>query len=349
LVSPAREAILGLGVGALLERLRAGELQPGEVLRAYQAKALVVNEDINAVCDFLPEAAEQAAGLERLPPGERGPLYGLPVSVKECFLLAGHDSTIGLVGLMGRPAREDAPIIKMLRAQGAVPFCRTNVPQTMVSYGCSNPVYGETKNPTCPGRTPGGSSGGEGALLAAGGSPLGIGSDVGGSLRIPAAFTGVCGLKPTNGRIFEGGRRGGVGVGGPVVRNGVYVVSGFMSRRVEGIWAGMASLLGAVEGMSAEDWRVAPVPWREALARPGRKLKVGYYSDDGIFPATPGMVRAVGETVELLRAAGHQVEAWRPPGLDTLHRLWGEFVLADRGHFLQLKKCGPSMKTSLVH
>ena len=108
-------------------------------------------------------------------------------------------------------------------------------------------------------RTPGGSSGGEAALIAAGGSLLGLGSDVGGSLRIPAHFSGVCGLKPTNGRLYEDGRRGGPGVGMPVLRSGVYGVSGFMSASVAGLEVGMRALLEEARTMTARDWRVAVV------------------------------------------------------------------------------------------
>ena len=156
----AREAILCLAIGELLEKLKTDQLQPLEVLQAYQAKALSVNKEINAVCDFILEATEQAEALATLPPEERGPLYGLPISVKvrlwnqtviffkECFLLAGYDSTIGMGGLIGMKSAKDCPVIDMLKAQvciggnpfnacllvqGALPFCLTNIPQTMVS------------------------------------------------------------------------------------------------------------------------------------------------------------------------------------------------------------------------
>jgi len=333
LVTPEREEILRLGIEELLARLKSDQLHPVAVLQAYQAKAVAVNEEINAVCDFILEATEQAEALALLPPEERGPLHGLPLSVKECFLLAGYDSTIGMGKLIGLKSPKDCSVIEMLKAQGAVPFCLTNVPQTMVSFGCSNPVYGTTKNPHKLDRTPGGSSGGEGALLAAGGSILGLGSDLGGSVRVPAHMSGVCGLKPTSGRIFEGGRRGGVGSGGPVVRNGVYGVSGFMSSSVKGLEVGMMALLEGTEKMAALDWRVAPVPWRNHLANPGRPLKIGFYTKDGIFPPTPGMSRAVQETVDLLKKAGHEVEEWTPPCLEAICNLWLDFGLADQGYF----------------
>jgi len=124
-----------------------------------------------------------------------------------------------------------------------------------------------------------------------------------------------------------------MGSGALVLRNGIYGVMGFMSSSVAGIKVGMRALLMEADKMAAMDWRVIPLNWREELSSPGHPLKVGYYVEDGNFPATPGMVRAVMETVELLRKAGHQVEPWTPPCLKTFNALSGEFVFADRGHF----------------
>ena len=142
-------------------------------------------------------------------------------------------------------------------------------------------------------RTPGGSSGGEAALIGAGGSILGLGSDLGGSLRIPAHFSGVCGLKPTNGRLYEDGRRGAHGAGMAALRLGVYSVAGFMAPRVAGLEVGMRAVLEEARRMAARDWRVAPVPWDKSLHNPGRKLRIAYYEEDGFFPPMPGVQRAL--------------------------------------------------------
>ena len=249
---------------------------------------------------------------------------------QECFYVAGHDATLGLAQYLANPAVRDSSFVSAIKELHAVPFCLTNVPQTMISFGCSNPVYGTTANPHDLTRTPGGSSGGEAALIAAGGSVLGLGSDVGGSLRVPAHFSGVCGLKPTNGRLYEDGRRGGQGADMPSLRCGIYSVSGFMSRDVAGLEVGMKSLLQTSRRMSARDWRVAPVNWDESLHSPGRKLRLAYYQDSS-FPATPAVERGLQEVVSLLREAGHHVEAWTPLDVGQTFSLVYDFLLADKG------------------
>merc|ERR1711892_124429 len=324
LVTPEREAIVSEDVKILLEDLCSGKLNPVVVLEAFQAKALLVDKDINAVCDFILEASDWANALSEIPEEERGPLFGLPISVKECFYVKGYDCTIGLAQFIGKPAQEDSVFVQALKDLHAIPFCLTNIPQTTVSYSCSNPVYGNTANPHDLTRTPGGSSGGEAALIGAGGSILGIGSDVGGSLRI---------LAPFSGRIYESGRRGAQGSGGLILRTGLYSVAGFMSSSVAGLEVGMKALLQESSKMASLDWRVAPVNWSEEKFKPGRKLKIGYYLDDGIFPPTPGIVRGVKEVVELLATAGHEVVPWTPPNLIDIFEVFTNFLLADKGHF----------------
>jgi len=328
-----REKILQRNIRELLDDLRSGLLKPLEVLQAYQAKALEVDQDINAVCDFILEATDWAKALEDIPEEERGALYGLPISIKECFYVAGYDSTIGLAQNIGKPLPADCSFVAGLKELHGIPFCQTNIPQTMLSWSCSNPIYGNTANPNDKTRTPGGSSGGEAALIKAGGSLLGIGSDVGGSLRIPAHFSGVCGLKPTNGRLYEDGRRGTQGSGTPVLRVGVYSVGGFMSSTVAGLEVGMKALLEDARRMAAKDWRVVPVNWDEKLYQPGRKLKIAYYEDDGMFPPMPGVKRGLKEVVELLRNEGHELVPWSPMDCQKVHQNLAHFLFADKGYY----------------
>ena len=164
-MTPNREKIIQKNIRELLGDLKSGLLKPLEVLQAYQAKALEVDQDINAVCDFILEATDWAKALEDIPEEERGALYGLPISVKEwvwvqiflqmilkwqiqeCFYVAGYDSTIGLAQNIGKPLPADCSFVAGLKELHGIPFCQTNIPQTMLSWSCSNPIYGNTANP----------------------------------------------------------------------------------------------------------------------------------------------------------------------------------------------------------
>lgn len=175
--------------------------------------------ELACVTEFLAEAAAEATQLDADFKGKpKPPLFGIPFSVKDnlyvqlflaspclrkgtalsCVQVKGYDVTRGLGSMLGQPAEADFAVVTHMRTLGAVPFARTNVPQTLLQYVSTNPVFGTTLHPDKHDRTPGGSSGGEVALLKAGGIPFGIGSDLGGSLRIPAAFTGLVTLKLTS-------------------------------------------------------------------------------------------------------------------------------------------------------
>ncbi|NXJ09022.1 VDHAP protein, partial [Odontophorus gujanensis] len=162
-------------------------------------KALEVNQEVNCVIDFIHGCEDQLRKLKKQK--EKGLLYGIPVSIKDHIDCKGHVSSAGLVKFLGQVKEEDSVIVQVLKSQGAIPFVKTNIPQTMINYDCSNLIFGQTLNPLNHQKTPGGSSGGEGALIAGGGSLLGIGSDVAGSIRLPSSFCGLCGLKPTGFRI----------------------------------------------------------------------------------------------------------------------------------------------------
>ena len=303
-----------------------------KVLQAFQSKALLVDKKTNAVCDFILEAMDHAKELESVPVEERGPLYGLPVSIKECFLIKGYDATVGLASLLYKPAEADCDIVRHLKELHAIPFCTTNVSQLLFSMNCNNPVYGQTYNPHNLALAPGGSSGGEGALIGGGGSLLGLGTDIGGSVRIPAHVSGICSLKPTtNGRFYMSGMRTSVGVGNDSVINGVYSVNGFLASSVDGLEVAMRALLNNADKMARDDWRVAPLPWREDLFSRERKLKVGWYDYDGIFPAAPSCRRAVHQVVKLLEDDGHEVVQWRPPMLPQIRDTFNKIIWANGG------------------
>eukprot|EP00936_MAST-01D_sp_MAST-1D-sp1_P002071 g2071.t1 len=281
------------------------------------------------------DLARQAKPLSALPP-----LHGVPISIKECIQQRGMHSTIGLAKRAELPAAaEDAVLVKVLRVAGAVPFCQSNIPQTMLSFECSNPVFGQTRNPYRARLCPGGSSGGEGCLLAGGASLLGIGTDIGGSVRIPAHFCGVCGFKPTKHRVSA--------IGTVPSMPGQLAVAGTpgpMARDVDGLILLMRALTGtrapgAAGGNDARednaaapplmhvlDPTIPPVGFREHLLEPPvgsngapRPLRVGVVRTDGMYAPTPACLAAVDTAAEALERAGHEVETFNE--LATAHEV----------------------------
>jgi fatty acid amide hydrolase len=188
--SPDR-ALQDLSAREIAARIAARELSSAEVVEHFVARLKTVNGKLNAVTADLSESARKAAeGVDQaLARGEKlGPLAGLPVTIKECFDLAGTASTFGLPSRRGEIESQDDPYVAAWRAAGAIPMAKTNVPQLMSYTETDNPLFGQTNNPWDLERSCGGSSGGEAAVIAAGASPLGLGNDIGGSLRVPAAF-----------------------------------------------------------------------------------------------------------------------------------------------------------------
>ncbi|XP_068223191.1 fatty-acid amide hydrolase 1-like [Palaemon carinicauda] len=326
LLTDERLAILALSPEVLLQQLKAGQLTPSAVLRAFQAKAIVVTYRINCVTEFIPQAETWASALEVKGPNSGSlPLYGLPVSIKDNFQVQGLDTTHGLAKYLYQSASCHATLVQSLLALGAIPFCKTNIPQTLLSYRCSNPVWGETVNPFNTQRTCGGSSGGEAALIGAGGSILGLGSDTGGSIRIPAHFCGVVGIKPTSGRLSSKGLR--KGVRGIV---GIESAPGFLGKDVSIVVAGLRAML---EGgpMIDLDPELPPLSWRHHIFNDIRPLTIGWYEDDNLFPVTPGCRRAVYEARQALAAAGHNIVPFTPPAVDHAWKLITSCFSADQG------------------
>ncbi len=190
-------------------RIQRREVSSVEVVDAHIRQIERVNPVLNAVVRARFEEAriEARAADEKLKRNEQvGPLHGVPCTIKECFALTGMPNTSGLLSRKGWLATEDAAAVSKLRAAGAIPLGVTNVSELCMWLESNNRVYGRTNNPYDPARTVGGSSGGEGAIIAAGGSPFGLGSDVGGSIRMPAFFNGIFGHKPTGGWIDNRGQ-----------------------------------------------------------------------------------------------------------------------------------------------
>ena len=188
---------------ALAKLVRDGELSPVEVVRAHLQRIEDVNGRLNAIVTLDDRAEDRAREAEAAAAtGERmGPLHGVPLTVKDCVDTAGLRTTRGSRLFSDHVPTADAPVVQRLTDAGAIVIGKTNMPEFALWWETDNVVFGRTENPWLDGRTPGGSSGGEAAAIASGMSPLGIGSDVGGSIREPANYCGIVGLKATHGRV----------------------------------------------------------------------------------------------------------------------------------------------------
>lgn len=176
------EKILAQPASAIVAGVRSGSLKPSDVLVAYGKKALKAHAATNCLTEVLIGEAEEWAKNVTV----EGPLAGMPISMKDTVAVAGWDSCIGYSAWVGKPVKKDAALVRLLKDAGAVPFVKTNVPITLLSFESANDVFGTSTNPHGKAYAPGGSTGGEAALLAYGGSRLGIGTDVAGSVRVPA-------------------------------------------------------------------------------------------------------------------------------------------------------------------
>ncbi len=305
-------------LSALMAR---GEVSSREVVDAHLDRIASVDGAVNAFTEVFRERARADAermDAERAKGRARGPLHGLPVSVKECFDHEGLVTTLGIPSWKGRVAARDAAMVTALREMGAVILGRTNLSQTMLFSESRNPVYGQTANPFSLAHTPGGSSGGEAAAIAAGMSPLGVGTDIGGSIRSPAHFSGIAGLKPTLDRLPSRGQRSAL-AGQEVVRS----MGGPMARTT----ADLVMFLRALDParMTALDARVPPIAWEDPGAVDLSKLRVGFYTDDGLLSASRAIVRAVDRARDALEDRGCRVTPFTPP---DVARVIGDYLAA---------------------
>lgn len=316
-----------LSASELARAIAAGTIGARAAVDAHIARIEAVNPALNAVVQTrFDEARAEADEADRSLHHDRlrGPLHGVPITIKEQFEVAGMISTLGVA-----PAardEHDGPLVARFRAAGAIVLAKTNVPQLLLFNETDNPVYGRTVNPADPKRSCGGSSGGEAAIIAAHGSPLGLGSDIGGSLRTPAHACGIASLKPTSYRLTnEDARLSGFGFG----QLAIVSQPGPMARSVADLTLAMRVL--AAPGLDHVDPPVAPLSWHEPGAVDVASLRIAYYEDDGFFPAAASVRRAVREAVELLRDCGAHVEPFAPPDVATAMRLFLGILSADGG------------------
>src|SRR5271163_1330702 len=284
--------------GEIAAQIRRKQVSPVDVARDYLGRIERLNPKLNALVDYKPEVVlTQARGAEKavLRGEELGPLHGVPVSIKSSIDVAGHLCEAGTRLRAGRLATEDAPLVSRLRAAGAVILGVTNTPELLMAWETDNLLYGRTNNPWDLTRTAGGSSGGEAAAIAAGLSAGGVGSDGGGSIRVPAHFCGICGLKPTPGRIPSTGHY--PKAGGPFALIGVV---GPMARTVEDL----RILFEVMAGWDDVDPCAAEVEVREIHEPVARTIPIGFFEDDGRTPVTEETRSAVEHAAFILRDCG---------------------------------------------
>ena len=308
------------------ERIRAGEASSVELTQRCIDRIKQVNNEINAV--VIPQfdkALEDAKRLDQLAKqGEFvGSLHGVPVTIKECFFVESTDCCLGVDGLAGRQSEQDGVMVQRLKDAGAVVLGKTNIPQMMLWHECVNPVYGRTKNPWNIDRTPGGSSGGEAAILAAGGSYLGLGNDLGGSLRVPAHFSGIFSLKPTNGMLTRRGSRGNFkGMEAMLAQPGPM---GHCVADLECMLQVMIGDLTQVHSLEQSPVGLQNIP--DSV----EGLRVGVVEDDGFFRPSPAIRRSVREAAAYLETKGAVVESFSVPNAEVMFRLYVGAMSADGG------------------
>lgn len=295
---------------ALAEAVSRRRLSSEELVRACLERIEAVNGRLNAVVQLaadqaLARAREADAALAR---GERwGPLHGVPMTIKDSFDTAGVISTGGTRGRASHVPNEDATVVARLRAAGAILLGKTNTPELTLSFETDNLVYGRTSNPYDLARTPGGSSGGAAAIVAAGGVPFDVGSDYGGSIRLPSHFSGIAGLKPTAGRVPRTGHIypfGGV--------QDTFQQIGPLARHVDDL----ALLLPLIAGPDGADPGVVPMPLGDPKAVDLRSLHLAYHTDNGIATPTPEIRQVVEQVARDLAAEVTSVVERRPPGAE---------------------------------
>jgi Asp-tRNA(Asn)/Glu-tRNA(Gln) amidotransferase A subunit family amidase len=302
-------------------QVRAQNISVVELIDAHLEKIDRLNPRLNAYIHVDPERVRREARASDAivsKKGPLGPLHGVPISIKSSIEVAGMRSEAGTRQRKDFIATEDAPLVARLKAAGAIILGVTNTPEMLMAWETDNLLYGRTNSPWDLERTPGGSSGGEAAAIASGMSAGGVGSDGGGSIRVPAHFSGICGLKPTPGRIPSTGHF--PPSGGPFALLGVV---GPMARTI----ADVKALFEIMQGPDDGDTCAAPVPVRWPREDEARKLRVGYFEDDGRTPVTSETRAAIQSAAKALRSAGFEVEPFRPEGLEEARQLWKIFFV----------------------
>ncbi|CAJ2499680.1 Uu.00g025330.m01.CDS01 [Anthostomella pinea] len=290
----------------LVQDVHKGELQPADLLSTYAKVALKAHEKTNCLTEVMISAAEGWVHDGSI--NMKGPLAGIPVSLKDTINVGGFDSTVGFSSFVGNKQTQDGGVVRLLKDAGAVPYVKTNMPITLLSFESTNDVWGRCTNPFNIKYSPGGSTGGEAALLALGGR-IGIGSDVAGSVRAPAHFSGIYSLRCSTGRWPKAGFA--TSMPG---QEGIPSVYSPMSRTLNDLTYFTRSMIGM------QPWKydhsVHPLAWRPEVENEyatKSKFRVGVMRTDGVVDPSPACLRALEKTEAALRSAGHEIVEIDPP------------------------------------
>jgi amidase len=317
-VSQSNPELVLLSAVRQLEMVRTREISVAELADAHIHQIERLEPQLNAFADFDADRVRAQARAMDAAFEPAGPLHGLPVTIKSSIATAGYRCEIGSLLNDGSVPREDAVVVARLRAAGALILGTTNCPEFLMAYETANLLHGRTNNPWDLDRTPGGSSGGESAAIAAGLSAAGLGSDSGGSVRVPAHFTGICSLKPTPGRIPGRGHLP------PCI--GPFAVLGAigpLARTMQDV----SMMFRTLSGQDRDDPSSPPISLRTPTLDELRSNAIGVFEDDGLTPVTSETRVAVNAAAQALREAGFRVELFRPRTLEQLRKLWWKFFV----------------------
>ncbi|KAI1859706.1 hypothetical protein JX265_007235 [Neoarthrinium moseri] len=293
-------------IEGLVQDVHSGVLQPIDILRTYGRVAVKAQEKTNCVTEVMLQEAE--GWIKDGSVNLKGPLAGIPVSLKDTIVVGGFDTTVAYSGFVGNKTTQDGPVVRLLKDAGAVPYVKTNLPITMLSFESTNDVWGRCTNPYNNKYSPGGSTGGEAALLALGGR-IGVGSDVAGSVRVPAHFSGIYSLRCSTGRWPKLGFR--TSMPG---QEGVPSVYSPMTRTLNDLTYFTRAMVGM------QPWKydpsVHPLAWRPEIEKEfaaKSKLRVGILRTDGVVDPSPACERALKQVESALKAEGHEIVEIDPP------------------------------------
>ncbi|KAF9458148.1 amidase signature domain-containing protein [Collybia nuda] len=340
-LSISDEAIHSLSLSQLVTQCKSGKIAPSQIMLVYAKKTLVAHASTNCATDIMFDEALRIPAVVNWPhdvdlepslgvgSSQDRPLMGVPVSIKDSLDIAGHDTTIGYSRNVDRPAVKSSAIVRLLKDSGALVHAKTTAPTGLIGLETTSDVFGCTTNPHKKTHTVGGSSGGGAALLACGGSKIEIGSDLGGSVRIPAHFCGIWSLKGSSGRFPTWGSLS------PMVGlEGVSLVSSPMAGNLPDLGEFWKRVVDAKPWMY--DHTCIPMPWKPVNFREeGRKLKWGVMINDGLFPPSPACRRALGMVISALREQGHEVAEFCPPNVFEGSKIGYQLIFADGGEQLR--------------